>query len=527
MAQTSSNSTYKISFKKIARAALAEVRVHKKLAIISFVLFGVSFLLAVFHADVFQYYYGDAAVFQPSLWAIVFAGGGVVVSYFTALNVFRDTNNQQLCDVSMALPIKASERFLSKLLCLFYLQVAPLIVAVLGGNGIKILYGVIKFGKMEPETAETLFMYVFGFLAATMFIMAVAVLAACCCGAFAESAYFSLIMMAIINALPVFFINQVVCGASGINTTNPFSDFVDLGWWGLIYLLGYTDDIVLHCAVGCVISLVVMLLSGIIYVRRDAKTVGAPVASRVFFEIVMFTGCMTIFSMSVMNTAVMWGVLIAGVIYVIINIIVSRARISPLSFVKWAAKYIATAAAFTALLVATINTGGFGLINARPDKEYLDGATFEVYVWSYGEKFDHIPDKYGNYRFISDGLTADRADEAMSIIKEHIVKGREKISTADIIFDNIYGEGRATVRVDAESINDIIKKPSPAFCFRRFNDNVYGKIWKVDFGQYITITLDEAEAMLTELIEGGYVQTYVTVTDHDYPESEQGSVVYY
>ena len=44
MEQTSVNSVnrgYKMSFKKIMRAAIAEIRVHKKTAIITLVLFGI------------------------------------------------------------------------------------------------------------------------------------------------------------------------------------------------------------------------------------------------------------------------------------------------------------------------------------------------------------------------------------------------------------------------------------------------------------------------------------------------------
>ena len=161
MAQMSSantiNTNYKtngISFKKIARAALAEVRVHKKLAIITFVLYGVALLLFWFNSTDVAYYdhyvehktvYSD---YWASSWGMFFAGCGAVVGYFTVLNVFRDMNNQQICDVSMALPIRASERFLSKLLCLCYIQILPQIVCLLGGNGIRIILARIMYGEL-------------------------------------------------------------------------------------------------------------------------------------------------------------------------------------------------------------------------------------------------------------------------------------------------------------------------------------------------------------------------------------------
>ena len=148
MAQTSA--AYRISFKKILRAAAAEVRVHKKIAIISYVLYGVSFLLAVFHSEIryinLMMNEPGELRYYPSGWGLAFAVAGIVVGYYTALNVFRDMNNQQLCDVSMALPIKASERFFSKLICLFYIQIAPLVTATFIGNGIKLLYGYAVYG---------------------------------------------------------------------------------------------------------------------------------------------------------------------------------------------------------------------------------------------------------------------------------------------------------------------------------------------------------------------------------------------
>lgn len=501
MDQTSAT-TYKISFKKIARAALAEVRVHKKLAVISYVLFGVSFLLAIFDSQV-RWLNMDGhpgtGIFYPSSWGVVFAIAGVAVGYFTALNVFRDMNNQQLCDISIALPIKASERFFSKLLCLFYLQIAPLILSTLVGNGVKVLYGYANFSRMDDDTLETLFTIVFCCLAASMFIMAIAVLCACCCGAFAESSYFSLILMFIINVMPLFYINNIVCGSAGVDIGFYEIDYIfDLGYWGFLFLLS-NDNIILHCAVGCVISLAVMLLSGLIYVRRDARSVGTPIASRLFFEIVMFTGCVTVFSLFVMSDAALWGLLVAGVIYIIINIIVSRAKINVLSFLKWIGKYAATAAVFTVLLVATITTGGFGLIHSRPDAKFLDGAKFNISYYAY------YYDDYGygqNTEFTSNALTAEQADQVIKICKEHIVKGRSELSTVDIIFGNTDYRSTTRLRITTTSEKPIREKPYPMSYFSLgYNDNYY-----LAYFQRITIPLSETEAMVKELTDLGYIR---------------------
>lgn len=496
MAQTSS-AAYKISFKKILRAAAAEVLVHKKLSIISFVLYGVAFLLNIFDSEANITTDGWITL-HYSGWGLIFMFGGIVVSYFTALNVFRDMYNQQFCDVSMALPIKASERFFSKLLCLFCLQTAPLILSTFAGYGIKLLYALARYGGNFSDGCPDYFMVSFGALAASMFIMAIAVLCTCCCGAVAESAYLSLTAMFIINFMPIIYINNIVCGSSGFiaRGIGDVDAIVDLGYWGLMFLLGDAEEIASHAAIGCVISLAVMLLSGFIYVKRDARSVGTPIASRVFFEIIMFTGCVTVFSMFVMSDIAFWGLLVAGVIYVIVNIIVSRAKITALSFLKWTGKFAATAAVFTALLVATITTGGFGLINSRPDAKYLNGAEFAIYYFS-ESNYDYEE----NTRFVSDRLSAEQADQLIKIYKKHIIKGRSEMSTLDIILGN-NDRKSANIYFSVGSLSPISETPSPKSYFRySYNALCY----LLNYDERIIIPLSEAKALIDELTDLGYI----------------------
>lgn len=520
MAQTSAT-TYKISFKKIARAAWAEVRVHKKLAIISYVLFGVAFILAIFNSEIYGLNINEetTGVFYPSWWGIAFTIAGVFVGYFTALNVFRDMNNQQLCDVSMALPIKSSERFFSKLLALFYMQTAPLILSTLVGNGVKVIYAYAIFGdRMDEDTLEMFFTVVFVLLAASLFIMAIAVLCACCCGAFAESAYFSIIAMGIINGMPLAYINNVVYRSAGANyaSLGNVNSVFDLGYWGFLYAPG-VDNMIAHCAVNCVISLAVMLLSGFIYVKRDAKTVGTPIASLLFFEIIMFTGCVTVFSLFVMSDVALWGLLVAGVIYIIINIIVSRAKINALSFLKWIGKYAATAALFTVLLVVTIKTGGFGLINARPDAKFLDGARFEMHFYEHDYEYSFGQD----YEFISDTLTAEQADEVIKICKSHIIKGRADMKITDIIFGNTYNASTTTLWIYTKSFTPIKEKPYPINFFILDNLGNYF----LNYNQSIIIPLNEAKALKQELSDLGYIHPK-TENDDIYTSPVGTSVAY-
>ncbi|MCM1335026.1 MAG: hypothetical protein NC084_02735 [Bacteroides sp.] len=492
MAQTFSRPA-RLSFEKIARAAAAEVRVHKKLAVISFVLYGVAALLFIFDSYVNYIEYSDRSFyFTPSMWGLFFAFLGVGSGYFADLNVFRDLSSRPLSDVALTLPIGAGERFFSKLLCLFYIQVAPLIVSILGGNTLALLFrGALGRG----DTTETVYSLLFVYLAACLFVMAITVLCACCCGAVAESAYFSLILMFIINALPVSFIYNVIENCSGLGLY--WNGFVDVGYWGFLYLFFGTDNLILHCAIGCLVSVIVLLLSGLIFVRRDGRSVGEPIVSRVFFEIMLILGCVTLFSCFSMSTATLWGVLIAGVAYLIINVVVSRAKLGLFTFLKWIGKYLATTAVSAVVLIAALKTGGFGAIALRPAAEYLEGATYSI------EFFDGAVRYYGDglKDLRTDALPAEDADRVMEIVKKHLIQGRSELSAFTLLFGGYaYNDKDAVlinIRADGTTAFDY---PPIRGQFTQEKDGYH-----LDFRQDLTISRKEADAMYSELIQLGYV----------------------
>ena len=502
------NDPYKITFRKIARAAAAEVLVHKKLAIITYVLYGVAMLLFAFNS----YFYVwnittgvNPAEFNPSDWGIVFTIIGIITTFFAVLNVFRDTSNQQLCDVGLALPIKAWERFFSKLMCLFIIQIAPYIVSVLGGCGIAVFKGSLQYDKLESDTAKTVFSMFFAGLAAILFIIAMTTLCSCCCGALAESAYFTFIMMFIINVLPLAFVGNILGTSAGFNndvwywlSDNNFG--FDFRYWGFLYMFAdYLDGMITRAAVGCGISIAVTLLSGIIYKKRDARSVGTPISSKLFFEIMMAGGCVTMFSLTFMSSEVMWGMLIAGVAYLIINIIVSRAKINALSFAKWIGKFAVTTAAFTVLVVISIKTGGFGYYSLRPDTVYLEDAKFRILCTTH-EYYYHSPD---TKIFITETLSPEQADEVMKICKKHIQKGIAEVNPFDIIFSNY---DSPWIMVNGESDVLFGESRSPKFMFRKqyYTDEGRGG-YVLSYSQTINISQKEMNALAEELRQLDYV----------------------
>lgn len=492
---TNEKPAYKITFKKIVRAAIAEARVHKKLAIITFVFFGVAMLLFVLN-DHFNTFFNQ---FTMSGWGIAFAITGVLTSFFAALNVFRDTNNQQLCDVAMALPIKATERFFSKLLCLFFIQTAPLIVSVLGGNMLFIL-----FHSVSPisETIELIFAIFFALFAGSMFIMSITVLSACCCGAMAESAYFSMILGFIINILPQFFVNNVIGNSSGFYNSYWFFELfdgwssIDVTYWGFLYMFQDSNGaLISHAAIGSAISLAVMLLSIFIYKKRDARTVGTPVASKVFFELIMAGGCVTIFSTAIMSDGFGWGLLVAGVAYIIINIIVSRAKINGFSFLKWIGKFALTTAVFLGITVISIKTGGFGFYKTRPDIKYYDQASFNITIGSpYGNN---------NSRLYTDALTTEQAEQLLKICDRHIQKGVAHVNPFDIMFDSSWNTG--TVFIQTNGSLEYRSKPTPKFLFGETGTPT-GNVYHLEYSQRISMDYSDSQALLRELKQLDFIQ---------------------
>lgn len=492
---TNEKPAYKITFKKIVRAAIAEARVHKKLAIITFVFFGVAMLLFVLN-DHFNTFFNQ---FTMSGSGIAFAITGVLTSFFAALNVFRDTNNQQLCDVAMALPIKATERFFSKLLCLFFIQTAPLIVSVLGGNMLFIL-----FHSVSPisETIELIFAIFFALFAGSMFIMSITVLSACCCGAMAESAYFSMILGFIINILPQFFVNNVIGNSSGFYNSYWFFELfdgwssIDVTYWGFLYMFQDSNGaLISHAAIGSAISLAVMLLSIFIYKKRDARTVGTPVASKVFFELIMAGGCVTIFSTAIMSDGFGWGLLVAGVAYIIINIIVSRAKINGFSFLKWIGKFALTTAVFLGITVISIKTGGFGFYKTRPDIKYYDQASFNITIGSpYGNN---------NSRLYTDALTTEQAEQLLKICDRHIQKGVAHVNPFDIMFDSSWNTG--TVFIQTNGSLEYRSKPTPKFLFGETGTPT-GTVYHLEYSQRISMDYSDSQALLRELKQLDFIQ---------------------
>lgn len=502
------DNTYKMTWSKTLRAAVAELRVHQKSAVISWLLYLVAMILFIFNNEIYTYITNDTedpsiviehVIFEPSVMGVMFASLGIIVSFVTTISLFRDMNNQQFCDISMALPIKATERYFSKLIVLFLTQIAPLCVSYFGGNGIALLYCRLRYGAPDPIWNELLEVFFAG-LSLCMFIIAVCVLCTCCCGSPAESGYFSVLMILIASMLPIAFYVNIVNNNTGFRLWDLTETSIDLHYWGPLALFVEEEEIVQHCLVSTAVSLVIILLVLFIYKKRDARSVGTPIASKLFFEIMMAAGCFSLFSAFVMNSYAHWGIIIAAVAYLIINIIVSRAKLSLVGLLKWIGKFALTTTAFLAIVIASIKTVGFGSGNARPDIEYLDNTHFYLEYYLFSEKREVAVE--------SKQLTAEQADIALDIIIRHCANGRRSVNCFDVMFEQYDYSRVCSLRIGGNGSVFFDDRPTPRMQFQ-FSFIGANSGYRFSYDRDVIIPISDAEALFDELLTLDYFEEYV------------------
>lgn len=501
------DNTYKMTWSKTLRAAMAELRVHQKSAVISWLLYLAAMILFIFNTEIYTFITYDTedpsvvinhVIFGPSTTGVILAALGIVTAFTTTISLFRDMNNQQFCDVSMALPIKATERYFSKLIVLFMTQIAPLCVSFFGGNGIALLYCRLRYGAPDPIWNELLEMFFAG-LSLCIFIIAVCVLCTCCCGSPAESGYFSVMMMIITTMLPISFYGNIVNGNTGFQLWDITEMGIDLHYWGPLALFVKEEEVVQHCLVSTAVSLVIILLVLFIYKKRDARSVGTPVASKLFFEIMMTAGCFSLFSVFVMQSYAHWGFFFAAVGYLIINIVVSRAKLSLVGFLKWIGKFALTTAVFMAIVIASIKTVGFGSGNARPDTEYLDGTHFYLEYYLSSEKRD--------VAVKSEQLTAEQADIALDIIIRHCANGRRSVNCFDVMFEHYDFSRVCGLTIGGSNNNFYDERPTPRIQFQYASTNADSG-YRFSYNRHVIIPISDAEAFFDELLALDFFEEY-------------------
>lgn len=439
------------SLQRINKFALGEARTHKKFFIIANIILGMGGLLYLFMSSYSTYEYvgegygdfGTRTSFEPSWLGLFLLGAGCCIGLMAAASVYRDMNSIQLGDVQLSLPMTANERYFSKLLALFYIDILPILVWL----GVPTLVNLLRGRAYNVEEIDYLTTIFWAMLAAALFIDCVTVLCSVCCGALAENIYFTIISLGCFSGAPALIWYSLTRNCAG-QTADPGLVF---SAWTFSFVLNlddlredaistYNAMLILNCAV----SVIVMAALSFLYAKRDLRTVGTPIANRVFFECIMFIGLSTVYSMFFFNVEAYIGVIIVAVIYIVIHIISSRAKLTFKKVLGWLGKFALSTAAYVLLAWAAYNTGGFGMVHKLPTAN-MENAWIAIEV-SYSD--DRFSGDYHHIEFTSGGtqiypeITDAQVRQAAGVFQNKLASHR---TSADEFFSKLNGDSLMNV----------------------------------------------------------------------------------
>lgn len=368
--------------KKINRAAKAECIQRRKIRLIIMIFLAVGGLFMIIEYRCPQIWlssrhepYLDGAMGMFLLCMAAFFG------IFAVHGIFSDLTSRQQADIQMSLPMSAKDRYMSKILALCKVHIFPLIISCLAVMvlcvlkaclGISLHDGVVK-ASLSSDMIIYLSKFMIIILLIALFTDSVTVFCMTCCGAKAEGIYTSLITMFCVSATPFLFYTEVISGFSGVSGIE--GEGTVFMCWGLIPVFAGLDfyydvnsfEYMGPMLINILVSCVVIWASYFIYKKRDARSVGKPMAFSLFFELFMFMGAFTLFTISFFSSMWTIGATIALIISLIIRIVVSRAKVSIKSFGVWVFKYAVCVGLFIGITAVGYYTGGFGLSSYKPD----------------------------------------------------------------------------------------------------------------------------------------------------------------
>ena len=381
------------SLQRINRFALGEARTHKKFFVIANIILGMGGLLYAFLSEISRYEtiddmsgaessYVDC---YPSYLGVLLLVVGGAIGLIGAAGIFRDMNSVQLSDVQLSLPMTGTERYFSKLLALCYIHIFPVILWA----GVPSLICKLRCVALGDPTADDGFITAafLMIMAGTLFVDCLTILCSVCCGALGETIYFTIITILCTSIAPAMIWYTLTDTCAG-QTADPSILF---STWTLSFVLNIEtvneeDGLFnLMIIINCLISAGVMALICLIYNRRDARTVGTPIANRLFFELVMFLGLTTVYSVFFFHTEAYIGVIIVAVIYIVIHIIASRGKLGKKNVIGWLLKFAASTAAYLLLAWGAYQTDGFGIVYHLPSAS-LEGARVSISLFGYDDK---------------------------------------------------------------------------------------------------------------------------------------------
>ncbi len=505
--------------KKINRAAKAECIQHKKIRLIVMILLAVGGLFTIIEYRCPQIWlssrhepYLDGAMGIFLLHMAAFLG------LFAVHGIFSDLTSRQQADIQMSLPMSAKDRYLSKILALGKVHIFPLVICCLTTMilcilkvclGISLHDGVVK-ARFSADMIIYLGKFMLIVLLTAFFIDSVTVFCMTCCGAKAEGMYTALITIFCVSTTPFIFYMRVILKFSGM-TYLPYDGRLFM-CWGLIPVFESFDyyyetnisQYIVPNLINIIVSCLVIWASCFIYKKRDARSVGKPMAFSVFFELFMFMGIFTLFTIFFFSTMWTIGVTVALIICLIIRIVVSRAKFSVKSFAVWILKYAVSFGLFIVIAAAGYYTGGFGLSSFKPDLSdtYMVKAELQYRFWINEEG---STDTTSSYMILD-----DKSGEEYDVYADIIEKYRDKAVSRFKGFNYCVFEGTSAQELEngyvdvTYNINCVREKNREAYEYAVENDDYTDSgLHYENYTIMFRLTKQDAADMYDELAAAG------------------------
>lgn len=485
--------------RKVNRIALAQRQTKKKMVMIINILYVIAMILVSF---------GRTTGITVGLF---FGMGGLFCGYIVALNLFKDLNNKQISDVELSMPVTGAERFWSRILAFVYIQVIPLFISAFISMHVLFLRHISELRKYTAwenfKTYGKFWTIILCLIAAAMFMVMIVAFCSSCTGTYAGATFFSIAVAILQAVLPYAFCAQVFENTSGIEWTQ--SHTMIFNFWGPGILRAMETYHFTYLLAGVLLnlclSMILLWVTEKIYEKRDAKFVGTTVSNKVFFHIVVVMGICMIYLALFFSSSFLWGILIAGVCYLIINIVVSRKQLNIRIFVKWIIRFAVLTIVFIGFMYASVVTGGFGYIHTQP-KSNLENTDCNIRI-EY-EDFENGSNISKTVFFTGEKLTDAQQREILDIYQKQLSTGKQGIKR---LFTDPYDWGQDEYRNCGLTItkdNVSQKEIKNGGAGEIYNKSYNGKksSWCMRFLQELPIKRDNAKQLENELSRLSYLK---------------------
>lgn len=351
------------SRERINYGAKAELTAFKKNRIVTLLLFGFGGLL---------YGFGFPSFAGMMLYIIA------LFSLYTACsNVFGDMHDIPTADVQMSLPLNSTERYLSRLLSIFYIWALPFLISAAAGILFSLMFiGDGSRGWEADDLLEFNIQALLFYVHTALFIAAVTIISQCCVGSKAESKYMPILVYIVVNSLPMSFILtfQDKFADTSMNVYRQDLSLIA----PVVYDMDFAN--VVKTVLWCAVLLAVIFCGVFLYKRRDARTVGRPIVFGIFFEIVAALTLLVLFCIAHSYGVSITTLFFAWLGSIILRIIVSRKEFKFQKILIWTGLYFVYYIAFLLFMFIAFKTGGFGVLYKTPDAEDFAYRKIEVTV---------------------------------------------------------------------------------------------------------------------------------------------------